>query len=152
MDNQLNHKGISIKEISYTVATLCRKYTKYNTFVGSAIKRTFVNINIQNLITTLLYIHLANYLLSTSHDIYYKNYESHQKKIYDNKETHMKKEIYEINSRYKTLNYKLYMLDEGSDINLDDSSQSNLDDTIFVNTFEIKVKVVIEDLSLPKET
>ena len=98
MVNQINHKGISIREISYTLATFCRKYTRYNTFVGSAIKRTFVKINIQNLIMTLLCLYFANYLLSTCHDIYCKNDESHQKKIYENKETHMKKEIYEINS------------------------------------------------------
>ena len=69
MVSQINHKGASTRDIvSYTQANGGRKYTRYNAFIGPAI-RTFSKINIQNLITTIIYLYFANYLLSTSRDI-----------------------------------------------------------------------------------
>ena len=62
--NQIDNKAVSTRDISYTQAT-CRKYTRFITFIGPEIKKTFSKLNIQNLITTLLYLYFTNYLLLT---------------------------------------------------------------------------------------
>merc|ERR1711874_290063 len=64
----------------------------------------------------------------------------------------MKKEIYEINSKYKILNYKWYKLDESSHINLDDSSQNNVDDTMEIDLLKSKEIESYDDSYIMEES